>query len=187
MKESEFYLHLLTGYFRGAVGRIAIAGLLNAELPSKALTANETDLLRSCEWALRHIAGRGECTPDRELHYLWTCLRKETRFNVAERDRIRNSAPAPVRIPLCQGIFAVLVNHPGYWGMRLAVRDRRLLRSLTNVETDSALQKMLAWHGIRDGVAGAGRYYVIPRSRLKRFLVELAAFIETRCSAALSD
>lgn len=184
MKREEWFVDLMGRYLQGALDRRSLDQAIGREQPTRGLHDQEKSLLRSCEWALRHMQDAAGCTSNRELRYHWRCLRGEIRFDPDERNRVRYLPPVPLRVPLSRGIFARLHDHAGFWGILLEPGERSGLRRLEILESDPALQGILRWHKIRVSSVGTKPYYLAEKRRVKKFLRELCLIIETCDSAA---
>lgn len=183
MKREEWFLDLMRRYLLGALDRSTLDQLIGQEMPSRGLHDQEKSLLRSCEWALRHMQDAAGCTSNRELRYHWRCLRSEIRFDPAQRNRVRYSSPVPVRVFLTRGVSAVLYDHIGFWGILLEAGERSGMCRLQELESAPALRGILRWYDIRTASLGRKRYYLVKKRRVEKFLRELSLIVETYESA----
>lgn len=184
MKREEWFLELIERYFQGAIDRKTVSQAIAKELPPRRLHAHEAGLVRSCEWALRHMTGATGCVSNRELRYHWRCLRQEIRFDPRERNRVRYYPPIPVKVPVARGIVATVYDYSGLWGIMLNTAKPALLSRLETFECEPAWRNALQWFQVKTTVIGARRHYLVRRDRARKLLRELSLLAETHFSAA---
>jgi hypothetical protein len=91
MNYKDFFINLISQFFSGKLSRKEIAHTVAMELPIDHVYDCDVELMKNCEWGLRHIDEDNYWTPENELRYYLSCLKGDEQFTVEARDRALNS------------------------------------------------------------------------------------------------
>ena len=75
MVVKELFIDVISRYLGGTLDRNSAAQLKAMEVGFDEIPGGQHDLLKNCEWALRHINEQDYYTCDEELKYYLQCLR----------------------------------------------------------------------------------------------------------------
>lgn len=86
MNYKKFYLDLIQRFLNHEISRGEIANLVANEVPIDCNYEENAELLRNCEWALRHMDDDTFFTIDDEISYYLRCLKGDEIFSKLGRD-----------------------------------------------------------------------------------------------------
>jgi len=86
----ELFINLISHFLSGKLNREEVAHQIVMELQMDTKFSDNTDLMKNCEWGLRHINEPDYWTTEAELQYYLSCLKGDKVYSSEERDNMLN-------------------------------------------------------------------------------------------------
>jgi len=87
MNYREIFIELLRSFFSGSIDRAELSHQTAIQIPIDANYEADSDLMKNCEWALRHANEDDLWTTESELKYYYDCLTGYKVYSEEERNK----------------------------------------------------------------------------------------------------